>query len=101
MKRHEIIKMLEEFEMITVNGDVGILPKQYNALAYEIEKLTLTDVGFSETELPNIDSKEFKIWYEANGYETTSFNNIISKNGLDYPLENVYKHYTNLLEFGN
>ena len=40
MKVNEITKMLKDFEMIIgLNGDVGIPPKQYNSLAYEIQKI--------------------------------------------------------------
>jgi hypothetical protein len=51
--------------------------------------------------LPNIDSNIFKTWYETHGYTTTLNNKLLEKDGSEYDLDNVFKHYCNLLEFGN
>ena len=57
-------------------------------------------VVFSETELPNINSNEFIGYLQKNGYGRIS-DKLLLKGNDEYEVKTVYRHYLNLLEFGN
>jgi hypothetical protein len=62
------------------------------------EQLTLTDVVAS---LPNIDSTEFEEWRRKNKYLLTIDNLSYIKDNVLYDKNIVYKHFCNVMEFGN
>lgn len=51
-------------------------------------------------ELPSKNSKEFKDWLKSEGYKHKGFG-IYQKENKDYCYKLLYKHYCNILEFGN
>jgi ribosomal protein S8 len=51
-------------------------------------------------ELPSKNSKEFKDWLKSEGYKNKGFG-IYQKENKDYCYTLLYKHYCNVLEFGN
>ena len=61
------------------------------------QELTLTDVV---TTLPNIESDEFYEWMTDNGYTDKQYGTM-QKGNKRYCINNLFKHYCNLLEFGN
>ena len=50
--------------------------------------------------LPNIESTEFCDWMTDNGY-TNEQHGTMQKGDERYCINNLFKHYQNLLEFGN
>jgi len=50
--------------------------------------------------LPSIDSKEFESYLIDNGYAKATKGMRLKGDEL-FPVDNIYKHYTNVLEFGN
>ena len=66
-------------------------------LRAEAEQLILS--GVVDT-LPNIKSKEFCDWMTDNGYTDEQYG-IMQKGNKRYCINNLFKHYCNLLEFGN
>lgn len=51
-------------------------------------------------ELPSKNSKEFKDWLKNEGYKNKGFG-IYQKENKDYCYTLLYKHYCNVMEFGN
>ena len=66
-------------------------------LRAEAEQLILS--GVVDT-LPNIKSKEFCDWMTDNGYTDKQYGTM-QKGNKRYCINNLFKHYCNLLEFGN
>ena len=50
--------------------------------------------------LPNIESTEFRNWMTDNGYTDEQYGTM-KKDDERYCINNLFKHYQNLLEFGN
>ena len=50
--------------------------------------------------LPSKNSKEFKGWLKSEGYKNKGFG-IYQKENKDYCYTILYKHYCNVIEFGN
>ena len=69
----------------------------YDHFESEKKQLTLTDVV---VELPSKNSREFKDWLKSEGYKNKGFG-IYQKENIDYCYKLLYKHYCNVLEFGN
>ncbi len=51
-------------------------------------------------ELPSKNSKEFKDWLKSEGYKNKGFG-IYQKENKDYCYTLLYKHYCNVMGFGN
>jgi len=51
-------------------------------------------------ELPKVNSKDFKDWLKSQGYKNKGFG-IYQKENKDYCYKLLYKHYCNILKFGN
>jgi hypothetical protein len=83
---------------IEINNNLEPYIYNYKFVEWLKEKINYTR---SCEQLPNIDSNIFKTWYETHGYTTTLNSKVLEKDGFKYDLDNVFKHYCNLLEFGN
>lgn len=83
--KQEIIELIKE--------DIGYVFDQQ----IEVEQLFIPDVV---VELPSKNSKEFKDWLKSEGYKNKGFG-IYQKENKDYCYTLLYKHYCNVLEFGN
>jgi len=93
MDRQKLIHQL----FIGKVADVLGMEKTTELLKEAKEAFAITDVV---VELPSKNSKEFKDWLKSEGYKNKGFG-IYQKENKDYCYKLLYKHYCNILEFGN
>ena len=89
------------YNKLVEKGIVGTSLKYIEELinivdAHRKEQLRINDVVAS---LPNIDSNKFKEWLKDEGYQRTNIKNHLKRNNAIYNIENIYKHYRNVIEF--
>lgn len=89
----------KHLDLLNANNIVGKDGNIYKGFINAInEALTLTDVVVT---LPNIDSSEFSDWLKTELYTQTLNRFVYKRGGFEFEKDILYKHYCNVIEFGN
>ena len=93
---NKLLEISKELGLATMNDEIG------SSLAIKLNKKLSEAINFIPCcdKLPNIESTEFRDWMTDNGYTDEQYGTI-QKGDERYCINNLFKHYQNLLEFGN
>ena len=98
---NEITERYDRMYTATIYGSVeGARHQQecdFERLVYLVKKMNYIPCC---DKLPNIESTDFRDWMTDNGYTGEQYGTM-QKGDKRYCINNLFKHYQNLLEFGN